>query len=79
MTIKHVAKRLDSNNALYRGKVIEMRSHIPTTYAGRYIVGRNGYFTTQKQAKEYIDKLCLERNIESFMDAERTKEFIAEW
>ena len=76
---KHVAKRLDKENALHRGCVIELRSHIPATYAGRYIVGRKGYFTTQKEAKAYIDKRCLERGVDSFMDAERTKEFIAEW
>ena len=75
---KYVAHRLDSENALYRGKVIELRSHIPTGYDGRYVVGLRR-FTTQKQAKAYIDGICLERGIDSFMDSSQEKKFISEW
>lgn len=80
MSIKHfVAYRLDSENALYRGKVIELRNHIPTGYHGRYKVGIKHMFSTQKQAKEYIDSLCLERGIDSFMSTKETNTTIAEW
>jgi len=76
--MKHVCKRLDKNNALYRGKLIELREHIPTGYHGRYRVGFRLY-TTQKEAKDYIDSLCLNYGKESFMTNEETKQFIEEW
>ena len=76
---KHAVKRLDSENGLYRGKVIELCSHIPTGYSGRYKIGRIQRFSTQKQAKEYIDNLCMEKGIDSFMNQEQIKQFIAEW
>ena len=46
---------------------------------GRYKVGMKHMFSTQKNAKEYIDSLCLERCIDSFMSIEETKTTITEW
>lgn len=70
---QHKTLRLDKCTCLYRGKEIELREHISTGYGGRYRVGRHS-FTTQKEAKSWVDKLCSDKGIESFMTDEDAKQ-----
>lgn len=67
MTTKYKANRLDSNNVLYRGKLITMNPEIAQYKTGRYSV--QGYlckFGTLKEAKNTIDQLCLKASVDSF-------------
>lgn len=73
--VKHTVKRINKDTKLYRGKEIEMNDHIPTGYNGRYTIGK-GRFTTLKEAKAHIDKLCQEKGIDSFMTKEEEKEHL---
>lgn len=74
--MKHSVKRLDEYTFLYRGKRFEIDMNKPTGYAGRYIL-RGRWFTYQWQVKEYIDKLCVEANVETFLSKGELKELIA--
>lgn len=77
--MKHIAKRLDSNCCLYRGVVIERNDNIPTTYSGRYRIGMYKRFHTLSEAKQYVDKKCIDKGKDSIMTKEQEKEFIKEW
>lgn len=65
--MKQVAKRIDSYTHLYRGKTITVNKDIKPGKNGRYIV--NGFllrFSNLRIAKEAIDAVCKQKNIESF-------------
>lgn len=73
--MKHSVKRLGDGNFLYRGKVFSIRDSVPNGYYGRYSQGKM-WFSYQWQVKEYIDNLCNESNVETFMTPEQVKETI---
>lgn len=73
--MKHVAKRLDKENHLYRGKVIVLYPHIPSGYHGRYrVIGKR--FSYIADAKKAVDLRCEEEGVESFMNAEEVAQMI---
>ena len=65
--MKHVAKRIDSYTHLYRGKTITLNTDISPGKNGRYIV--SGFllrYSNLSIAKEAIDTVCKQKNIETF-------------
>lgn len=73
--MKHSVKRLDKYTFLYRGKRFEIDTNKPTGYAGRYMASGR-WFTYQWQVKEYIDNLCVEASVESFLTKNEIKELV---
>lgn len=75
---KHIAKRLDKENHLYRGKVIALYPHIPSGYHGRYrVIGK--WFSYLADAKKAVDDLCEEKGISSFMNDEEVALIVADY
>lgn len=73
--MKHTATQINRDTKLYRGKEITLNGHIATGYSGRYTTCKHR-FTTLKEAKEYIDKLCQQKGINSFMTEQEQKEHL---
>ena len=71
----HTVKWINQDVKLYRGKEITLNKHVTSGYNGRYITCK-GRFTTLKEAKAHIDKLCKQKGIDSFMTKEDEQEHL---
>lgn len=73
--MKHTVKCINKETKLYRGKEVQLNEHISTGYSGRYTTCKRR-FTTLKEAKAHIDKLCQDKGIDSFMTKQEEKEHL---